>query len=1158
MTTPHRTNFAFVGLAFPRLLADCRNLEAAALTNPRASAMQARFVADQVVRHVCAFLTVPASAEASFADLAKDPRFRRFAPDAINTKIAAVRRFGNSAAHGAGFIDPTRMARVVQHLYDILVWAAANTSGLGQAALPTTGFDPSILTQAPKQAQLNDRQLSALERQLSQRTQETLQLTEQREQALRRAEQALEEAQRFKKKAAADALAKEELEREFAQLKAQLEEQTRRDLVAAQKDAGQVDTSSMYTISEADTRRDVIDPMLATAGFSRDRGNLLEEYRLPSGARIDYALMGSDGRVLAIVEGKKSGAAPSAGREQARQYADEVERATGHRPVIFYTTGYLVYLWDDALGYPPREVEGYATADELHQIISKRTQRRPLATTAHDTAIAGRPYQEEMIRAVTERFEAGHRRALVVMATGTGKTRVSLALIKLLQRAGWVKNVLFLADRVSLVNQAARAFSALYPEAGVVNLLESNPGPGSIYVSTYPTMMGLLGTGFSPYYFDLIVLDEAHRSIYNRYQRIIDYFDAFLLGLTATPRDEVDHNTYGLFHLRDGQPTGDYSLSRAIDEAYLVPFKAFAATSVVLHSGIAYSELSDEEKIAWDNQEWGVDEDGTPLAAPERAHAAEINATLLNTTTIDLVLTQVLEHAIKVNGADRMGKTIIFARSQQHADAIYRRLRIINPQVSAEVITYQSSRSQALIDSFSATTADSVDVAISVDMLDTGIDVPEVVNLVFFKPVHSQTKFWQMIGRGTRLCPDLFGPGLDKKEFFVFDYCDNLRRFSSEVEPGRTDGSAQRSLSERLFIARIQLLDALRSVNEQHDGLTADLTELLRTQVASVPIDSPLIAPATRPIVEKFRRALTWEALDAALLAEAEEHLASLPFASSGEEEYAKRFDLLIVGMQVRLANDEPIGDAAEEKVRRLARNLLTKTTVPAIAERADMLEEAARESWWESVSVDELEALRRGVRHLIRYVDRGHRNVVTVDVADELGALEHSVLDALHAAGTVVESSLEEKLREFLKGHGDALVLQKIRRAIPLTTVDVEHLEELVAQAQAGNVKDLHERLGVSLPRFARDVVGLDRDAAREAFADLLDGATLNSLQLKFMNQLIEGLVHNGHVTLGELFEAPYNDYGTPLDVFEDNIATVTTLKNRLEDLERRVDPVA
>ncbi len=510
---------------------------------------------------------------------------------------------------------------------------------------------------------------------------------------------------------------------------------------------------------------------------------------------VDYVLWGDDGIPLALVEAKRTRRDPRAGQQQAKLYADCLEAQFGRRPVIFYTNGYEHWLWDDA-HYPPRRVSGFYKKAELELLVQRRTTRKPIATTPISPVIVERYYQTRAIRRIAESFERDRqRKALLVMATGSGKTRTVIALADLLMRANWAKRILFLADRVALVRQASNAFKAFLPDASPVNLLDDPTGDGRVFVSTYPTMMGLIDEAadgqrrFGPGHFDLVVIDEAHRSVFAKYRGIFDYFDSLLVGLTATPKDEIDKNTYSLFDLETGVPTDAYSLEEAVRDGFLVPPEAVSVPLKFQREGIKYDELSDEEKDAYDALEWEDD-------PPDVVAAAAVNSWLFNVDTVDKVLAHVMERGIKVAGGDRLGKTIIFAKNQAHADFIAERFDANYPHYRGEfarTITYRTEYAQSLIDAFSAKDK-APHLAISVDMLDTGIDIPEIVNLVFFKLVRSKTKFWQMLGRGTRLCPDLFGPGDDKTKFRLFDYCGNLEYFSQD--PPTTEGSVDRVARE--------------------------------------------------------------------------------------------------------------------------------------------------------------------------------------------------------------------------------------------------------------------------------------------------------------------------------------------------------------------------
>ena len=525
---------------------------------------------------------------------------------------------------------------------------------------------------------------------------------------------------------------------------------------------------------------------------------------------VDYVLWGNDGRPLGLVEAKRTKRDPRVGQQQAKLYADCLENQFGQRPVIFYSNGYEHWIWDDK-NYPPRQVQGFYKKDELELLIQRRSTRKPLSEAKINSNIADRYYQTRAIRRIAESFEKDNdRKALLVMATGAGKTRTVIALCDLLMRCNWVKRVLFLADRVALVNQAVNAFKLHLPDSSPVNLVTEKDTEGRVFVSTYPTMMKQIEDmsdgqrRFGVGHFDIVIIDEAHRSVFKKYRAIFDYFDSLLVGLTATPKNEIERNTYSLFDLENGVPTDAYSLEEAVKDGFLVPPQAVSVPLKFQREGINYDELSDEDKEQWDSLEW--DEDGE---VPDRVEAEAVNKWLFNIDTVDKVLAHLMTRGLKVAGGDRLGKTILFAKNQAHAEFVAERFNANYPHFKGEfarVITFKTEYAQSLIDNFS-NKEKAPHLAISVDMLDTGIDVPEVVNLVFFKLVRSKTKFWQMVGRGTRLCPDLFEPGQDKQFFYLFDYCQNLEFFRQN--PETTDGSLGDTLGTRLFKTRLELITEL-------------------------------------------------------------------------------------------------------------------------------------------------------------------------------------------------------------------------------------------------------------------------------------------------------------------------------------------------------------
>ena len=690
----------------------------------------------------------------------------------LHAKMDVIRKQGNNAVHSARPITAADATAVLRELFQVAFWLARNY-GRNVAARP----DPALQFRAELLPRPQDAAAEQAAAQASaQATQIALQKLATLADELAERDAALAAAQQ--KTAALDA--------ELAQLRAE---------VAAAKAANTV-TPDTHDYDEAQTRDLYIDLLLKEAGWKLDqpRDREFEVQGMPNNQGVgfvDYVLWGDDGKPLAVVEAKRTRRDARVGQQQAKLYADCLQAQFEQRPLIYTTNGYEHWLWDDTT-YPPRPVQGFHKKDELQLLVQRRASSKPLAGVTINPAIVERHYQLRAIRRIGETFEKDRqRKALVVMATGAGKTRTVIA----------------------LVDQAANAFKAHLPDAAAVNLVTEKSTDARVYVSTYPTMMGLINETdeglrrFGVGHFDLIIVDEAHRSIYQKYKAIFAYFDALLVGLTATPKDEIDRNTYGLFGLEDGVPTDAYGLEDAIDEGYLVPPRAVSVPLKFQREGIKYAELSDDERAQWDELDW--DEGGH---APDEVGAEAVNKWLFNLDTVDKVLELLMTRGHTVAGGDRLGKTIVFAKNNAHANFVAERFNANYPHYAgqfARVITYQTEYAQSLIDDFSVKDK-APHIAISVDMLDTGIDVPEVVNLVFFKIVRSKAKFWQMVGRGTRLCKDLFGPEQDKREFLIFDFCQNLEFFSQNLEGSK--GNVAEPLSQRTFKARLELFGVLDHV----------------------------------------------------------------------------------------------------------------------------------------------------------------------------------------------------------------------------------------------------------------------------------------------------------------------------------------------------------
>jgi len=1086
------SNFDFVGTAMPSVRADCVKAESYLSNDPRSACFYARRAVEGLVDYLYDVWELPLPYVDDLSARINDAGFKQRAGAGIVAKLNLLRKLGNTAVHQQQPIAPGVALDALRELFHVTVWAGFHHSTARDQVPTQAQFDPAL---APQQAPLSIAELQTL-------------------------------AAKFKAQDEAIAKARAENDALVAQHEAtvaELRAQIKAAQAASQK---QVDD---HDYSEADTRRLIIDVLLAEAGWplDQDRDREFPVTGMPNNKGngfVDYVLWGADGLPLAVVEAKRTTKSPQVGQQQAKLYADCVERQFGRRPVIFYSNGYEHWIWDDAAGYPPREVQGFYTRGELELLVQRRQTRLPLAGADVDTEIVERYYQTRAIKAVGAAFDAKQREALLVMATGSGKTRTVIALADQLMQANWVKRVLFLADRTALVNQAVNAFKTHLPGATTVNLVTEKATDGRVYVSTYPTMLNLINNvedgsrRFGPGYFDLIVIDEAHRSVYQKYKAIFDWFDSLLVGLTATPKDEVDHNTYRLFHLEDGVPTDAYDLEQAVKDNYLVPPFGVSVGTKFLRQGITYDDLSEQEKDEWDALDWGDD------GPPDAIDSEELNRFLFNEDTVDKVLATLMAEGHKVAGGDRLGKTIIFAKNQRHAEFIEQRFNIQYPEYGGEfarVITHATTYAQSLIDNFSQPEK-APHIAISVDMLDTGIDVPEVLNLVFFKMVRSKSKFWQMIGRGTRLCRDVFGPGQDKTDFFVFDFCGNLEFFSQDL-PG-SEGSLQKSLSQRLFESRLGLVTALDAAGTERD-LRESTTGWLHEIVAGMNLDNFLVR-AHRRQVESWSDRDRWNHLSQDDAKEVFEHLAGLPSTVQDPDEQAKRFDLLVLRRQLaQVEGDAIAAERVRETVQAIAAALLPKRTIPSVAEQLPLLEEVAGDEWWVDVTLPMLEVMRLRLRGLVRFVEKTAQNPVYTDFEDTLD--DATPIELPQVTSGMNWDRFRAKAQTYLRDHEDNVALQRLRRNRQLTEADLAALADMVVASGSDQKVDIAwvtDRAG-DLGPFIRSLVGLDRSAVVEAFGFYLDDSKFTVDQVRFVTLIVDELTTNGVMEPARLYESPYTD---------------------------------
>lgn len=887
-------------------------------------------------------------------------------------------------------------------------------------------------------------------------------------------------------------------------------------------------------LSEYKTRKIYIDTMLTDAGWTegKDWLNEVELPGMPNKSEVgyaDYVLYGDDGRPLAVIEAKRTCVDVSKARQQAKLYADLLEKKYHRRPVIFLTNGFETHIIDNL--YPERKCAAIYSKRDLEKLFNLQTMRTSLKNVMVDRNIAGRYYQEGAIKAACDAFARNRRKALLVMATGSGKTRTVIALCDVLLQHGWVKNILFLADRNSLVTQAKRSFVNLLPDLSVTNLCEEKDNYTAHCVfSTYQTMYNVIdsvqdeeGKLFTCGHFDLVICDEAHRSVYNKYRDIFNYFDAPLVGLTATPKDEIDKNTYEIFELENGVPTYGYELAQAVKDGYLVDFLSVETKLKFIEQGIVYDELSDADKQAYEDT--FEDENGD---LPERIASSALNEWIFNEDTIRQVLNTLMTNGLTIDYGSKLGKTIIFAKNHTHAEKI---LAVFNKEYPhlpgfAKVIDNYMTYAQSAIDEFSDPKK-LPQIAISVDMLDTGIDVPEVLNLVFFKKVMSKAKFWQMIGRGTRLCPGLLD-GKDKDKFYIFDFCGNFEFF--RMNKGKPTANMI-ALQGAIFHLKAQIAFKLQDLAYQ----TADLIDFRKTLVENMVRKVRELNRENFAVRQHLKyvelyanpdsyNALTYE--DTLMMGQ---ELAPL---ITPEEDDAKalRFDALMYGIELAYLAGKKYGKARSDLFKKVSA-VASVANIPEIMAQSDLIDKILHTDYVENAGVNEFEYIRENLRDLMKYIPK---TVLRYDTNfdDEILSMDWN------------ESELENddlknykaKAEFYVRQHMDNAAIAKLKSNVPLTAEDVQVLEKIL-WSEVGTKADYEAEYGQKpLGEFVREIVGLDMNAAKEAFAQYLNDATLDSRQIYFVNQIVEYIVHNGMMKdLSVLQEAPFTDYGSIVEVFTD-----------------------
>ena len=1052
----------------------------------------------------------------NLASLIKGKKFKDILPYNMSSLLSYIHQLGNKAVHSGRVITREEAVLSLRNLFSFTAWIDYSYSRY----YSDVKFDESILGETDKIIKVQSEK-DKLSKQLAEINKKLEELSNEN-QTLRKEN---EEKRKINEK-----------EREY----------------------------KIDEISEAETRKRYIDLIIENEGWTIGE-DCIQEVEIsgiatPSGkGKADYVLYGDNGVPLAVIEAKKLDIDPLIGKNQAKEYADALEKKYDVRPIIFFTNGLDYYIWDD-LNYPERQVSSIYSKKDLEKLIFRRGNKKPLKNVSTDIKdeITNRVYQKEAVVRVTEALEKGYRKMLLVMATGSGKTRTAASIVDILTRYNWVKNILFLADRTALVKQAKNSFKEYLPNLSLCNLLDNKDDVESRMIfSTYPTMMNAIDETknkdgsriFTSGYFDLIIVDESHRSIYKKYQAIFDYFDANLLGLTATPKNDIDKNTYRIFDLENDNPTFAYELDQAIEEGYLVHYgKPIDVGLKIVRDGLKYSELSEEEKEEFEET---FDEE------KEEISSEEVNKTLFNKETVDLVIKTLMNNGLKVEGGDKLGKTIIFAVNQRHANFIVDRFNKLYPEYKgkfAQAVCHDIKFVDDVIDNFK----DKVlypQIAVSVDMLDTGIDVPEILNLVFFKKIRSKAKFWQMIGRGTRLCKDLFGPGIDKERFMIFDCYKNFEFF--EVNVDGKEIKTTKSISESIFGAKVDIIKSLQHLNYQEKSLIEYRNNLIDDIITSIlDINNNRFDVRMKgAIVDKYKKLDNYKALNEKDVQELKNIIAPL-ITYTEEEELSKRFDY-----QMYVIENAYLGKKsflrAKNRVIETAEKLSEKGTIEKISKKKETITKIQKEEFWENADLFQFEEVRKELRELVILLDRITTKIYYTDFRDEIVDYgEHETGENFKIVNKF--EKYNKRVEQYLEEYKNDDVIQKLKNNIPLTMYDIKYLEKILWE-DLGTKEEYEKTYGkIPLLKMVSKIIGMDRKAVEKEFSLFLSNENLNSDQINFVKHIVDYIVKNGSIDKKELKDFPEADkFGGLFQLFDNKRDVLTNIVKIIDKVNDRLDLV-
>jgi len=1098
-------NFEHIQSKWPELHQLAAFAEDYAITDPQSSLVKLRCFAEKVVGYLYKELRLPVLPTSNIFDKLTADDFTSAVPRLITDKLHAIRKSGNQAAH-EGKVDQQQAIWILKESYFLASYLFMAYANGTQQECPE--FKAPEQTQPTNQS---DAQFAKKNKQLTQQLAEN-------QARLKRALDELEAAE----------LAQKQAQQQAARLKQTIDAEK----LTQVKTRNEQIVNSSFNFNEDETRKRIIDLDLRNAGWNialddkstEDVGKEVKVTDQPTTTGIgyvDYVLWDDDGKPLAVIEAKRTRENIEKGRQQATLYANALEKQYGQRPIIFYSNGWDIKILDDTQGYNSRGLYGYYSKDSLQYLIKQRTLKKDLNKTPIDTTVAGRLYQMETITRVCERFSDKHRKALIVQATGTGKTRVSIALAKRLLDAGWAKRVLFLCDRKELRKQAGNAFTEFTKEpVHIVGKSAKNTAASArVFIATYPGMLRIMNK-YDVGYFDLIVADESHRSIYNIYGDIFKYFDALEVGLTATPVEMVSRSTCDLFGCDYKLPTANYPLEDAIEQGNLVPYKIVSYTTQFLREGIKKDNLTDEQIAQLEDQ--GIDPNELDF------DAKQIDEAIKNKDTNRLILRNLMEKGLRDKDGQLPGKTIIFARNIAHAELMAQLFSELYPQHGANfcrVIHSKYERAEELIDDFKSSDENSMRIAVSVDMLDTGIDVPECVNLVFAKPIKSKVKFWQMIGRGTRLCEDLYGPGKHKTHFLIFDHWANFEYF--DENPEEDDVKQAKSLLQKLFEARVTLAQtALKKANMDVFDQTI---KLIHDDICLLPMESISVRDNWL-VVETYKDFKRLNQFSPQTVSDLLEKIAPLmQWRNIMGQSEAYKFDLELTTIQTLIFTDANQIDLAKQSIMNKVESL--QMHLNEVRSKAPAIEEIQTQQYWQYLTHAALEQSRINLRSIIHLRNKSvkppTRDFVLDIIEDENQIHEADRLTKIVSIDyQIYRQEVEKTLTPLFESDS---VLKKIRNGEQVTEADLAQLSSLVhtqnPSVDLNTLKEFFPESTATLDKILRTIVGMDKNAIEQSFTTFVQQihTHVNAKQQRFIGMLKNHLIRHGAIEIAQLYDAPF-----------------------------------